>query len=60
MKKQVASLKCLSPAGNIKKKHSSVNVFDDGAVLLVSVFWTLSIVIVFFSEGWLDPTDPTV
>jgi hypothetical protein len=25
---------------------SSLNVFDDGAELLVSVFWTLSIIIV--------------
>jgi hypothetical protein len=37
---------------------SSLNVFDDGAELLVYVFWTSSIVTVFFSkplrfEGWL-------
>jgi hypothetical protein len=29
---------------------SSVNVFDDGAEYLVSIFWTLSIVIAFFFE----------
>jgi hypothetical protein len=39
---------------------SSLNVFDDGAELLISIFWTLSIIIVFFLkpprfEGWLFP-----
>jgi hypothetical protein len=33
---------------------SSLNVFDDGAVLLGSVFWTLST-----DRGYLDRTDPT-
>jgi hypothetical protein len=38
---------------------SSLNVFDDVAVLLRSVFWTLSIALVFFKQqrfkGWFFP-----
>jgi hypothetical protein len=32
----------------------SLNVFDDGAELLVSVFWTLSIVIMFFQSHYVS------
>jgi hypothetical protein len=32
----------------------SLNVLDDGAELLVSVFWTLSIVIVFFPNHYVS------
>jgi hypothetical protein len=39
--------------------NSSLNVFDDGAVLLGSVFWTLSIAIKFFEpqrfKEWFFP-----
>jgi hypothetical protein len=31
--------------------RSSLNVFDVGAVLLRSIFWTLSIVPMFFNDG---------
>jgi hypothetical protein len=38
--------------GSIKKvTNSSLNVFDDGAVLLGSVIWTLSIVLMFFNHN---------
>jgi hypothetical protein len=41
------------------KNNSSLNVFDDGAVLLGSVIWTLSIALMFFKpqhfKGWFFP-----
>jgi hypothetical protein len=40
--------------------YSSLNVFDDGAVLLGTAFWTVSIALMFFKpqrfKGWFFPT----
>jgi hypothetical protein len=38
----------------MKEKHSSPSVFDDGAELLVSISWTLSIDIVFFKNYYIS------